>query len=81
MNLFMLCIVRKMGKKGSLALKLDVSKAYNRVEWSFLRGIMSKLGFPDTWVDRVMSCVTTSSFLVRINGKAYGNIVPTRGLR
>ena len=42
---------------------------------------MSKLGFPDTWVDRVMSCVTTTCFSVRINGKAYGNIVPTRGLR
>ena len=72
---------KKNEKKGSLALKLNVSKAYNCVEWSFLRGIMSKLGFPDTWVDRVMSCVTTPSFSVRINGKAYGNIVPTRGLR
>ena len=46
-----------------------------------LRGIMSKLGFLDTWVDRVMSCVTIPSFSVPINGKTYGNIVLTRGLR
>ena len=72
---------RKKGKKGALALKLDVSKAYDRVKWAFLRGMMIKLGFPEEWIKRVMSCVTTPSFLVRINGKAYGNIIPSKGLR
>lgn len=33
------------GKVGQLAMKLDISKPYNRVEWGFLRGIMLKLGF------------------------------------
>ena len=41
---------------------------------------MVRLGFPEEWMTRVMSCVTTPSFLVRINGKAYGNIIPSRGL-
>ena len=74
------CIAGGRVKKGALALKLDISKAYDRIEWSFLKGMMIKLGFPQGWIDRVMSCVTTALFSVRINGKAFGNIWPTRGI-
>ncbi|XP_075640339.1 uncharacterized protein LOC142612100 [Castanea sativa] len=72
---------RKSGKKRSLALKLDASKAYDRVEWEFLKGIMIRLGFPKTWIEGVMCCVSTPSFSVCINVKAYGSIIPSRGLR
>ena len=41
---------------------------------------MTKMGFPAVWIDWVMSCVTTPSFSVRINGKAFGNILTSRGL-
>ena len=51
------------------------------MEWGFLKGMMIKLGFSEVWVDKVMSCVSTPSFSVRINGKAYGNITPSRGIR
>ena len=60
---------------------MDVSKAYDRVEWSFLKGMMIKLDFPEVWVDRVMRCVSTPSFSIQINGKVYGNVIPFRGLR
>ena len=71
---------RKKGKKWTLALKLDVSKAYGRVEWQFLQGIMEKMGFPALWIERVMSCVTTPTFSILVNGKPYGMIHPSRGI-
>ena len=80
MKLCMLCMAEKKGKKGALALKLDISKAYDKVEWSFLKGMMIKLGFPQGWIDQIMSCVTTSSFSIHLNDKAYGNFKPARGI-
>ena len=68
---------RKKGKKG-VALKLDISKAYDRVEWHFLQSIMEKMGFPAGWIERVMSCVTTPSFSILMNGKPYRMIQPSR---
>ena len=64
-----------------MALKLDFSKAYDRVEWHFLQQIMKKLGFPTDWIERVMSCVTIPSFSIMINEKSYGMIHPSRGIR
>ena len=72
---------RKKGKKGSMALKLDISKAYDLVKWQFLQGIMEKIGFPTQWIERVMSCVTTASFSILVNGKPYGMVHPSRGIR
>ena len=73
--------VRIKGKKGSFALKLDISKAYDRVEWPFLQGMMQRMRFLDKWIGWVMGCVTTPSFSILINGKPYGNINPSRGIR
>ena len=42
---------------------------------------MVKLGFPEVWINRVMGCVTSPSFSICINGKSYGHIIPSRGLR
>ena len=73
-------LVRKKGKKGSIALKLDIGKAYDRVEWPFLQGMMQKMGFLDRWIGWVMGCVTTPSFSILISGKPNGNIIPSRGI-
>lgn len=63
-----------------MALKLDMRKAYDRVEWACLEKILDKLGFVVKWRNLLMQCVTFVTYLMRINGKPRGHIVPSRGL-
>ena len=69
------------GNTNFMALKLDMSKAYNRVEWSFVECLLKKMGFHSKWVDLMMECITTISYSILINGEPSHTIHPSRGLR
>ena len=70
-----------IGKKGFMALKMDMSKAYDRVEWIFLEKILLKMGFQASWVALIMECISTVSYSILVNGESKGIITPSRGLR
>jgi hypothetical protein len=71
----------KKGKSGACAIKLDMTKAYDRVEWDYLHAVMVALGFPASWCNLIMRCVTSVSFTVRFNGAFSPVFKPTRGIR
>ena len=72
---------KTQGKLGYMALKLDMSKVYDRVEWLFLEKIMRHLGLGERMVKLIMSCLNSVSYSILLNGQPVGNIKPSRGLR
>lgn len=63
-----------------MAFKLDISKAYDKMEWVFLEAMLRKLGFCEDWVALVMSCVHSVRYNVLINDDLVWSIEPSRGL-
>lgn len=64
-----------------MAVKLDMSKAYDSVKWCFLERIMQKMGFDENWIKLTMECVKTPSFLVLLNGEPHGFVTSYSGTR
>lgn len=69
------------GRHGFMALKLDMSKAYDRVEWVYLEKLMERMGFCPRWIALVMSCVKMVTYSIKVNGEPMGMIHPERGIR
>ncbi|CAN1246044.1 LINE-1 retrotransposable element ORF2 protein [Linum grandiflorum] len=69
------------GKKHFMAVKLDMEKAYDRIEWEYLFSIMRKLGFSSHWIVWIRECIVTTSYSVLVNGIPSSTFNPSRGLR
>ena len=59
---------KTQGKMGYMALKLDMSKAYDRVEWKFLEVLMQHLGLGEKMRKIIMSCLRSVSYSILLNG-------------
>ncbi|GJV05024.1 uncharacterized protein Tco_1338593 [Tanacetum coccineum] len=63
------------------AFKIDIQKSYDTVDWKFLRDILGGFGFHPTMVGWIMTCVTSTSFSLCVNGDLHGYFKGRRGLR
>ncbi|KAK4384612.1 Retrovirus-related Pol polyprotein from type-1 retrotransposable element R2 [Sesamum angolense] len=72
---------KKRGKEGHVAVKLDMSKAYDRIEWNFLEDMLCKLGFNNRVVSLIMLCVRSLTYSFMLNGMQFGFVKPERGIR
>lgn len=72
---------KTQGQNGWAALKIDISKAYDRLEWDFIYNMMVKFGFHELWISRIMKFLNSVSYSFLHDDGDFGNILPQRGLR
>lgn len=68
-------------KQPFMALKLDISKAFDKVKWNYINEVMKRLGFNEKWCRWVMKCISSVSYSILLNGNPVGKIIPNRGIR
>jgi len=71
----------KRSRKKRVMVKIDLSKAYDRINWLFIRMLMTHLGFGINFINWVMGCISNLSFAVLINGATSSFFYSQRGLR
>lgn len=69
------------GQVGYMAIKIDLEKAYDRLEWHFVRDMLHLYKFPKSLTKLILSCVSTSSISVLLNGAKLESFLPSLGIR
>ena len=72
---------RKKGRTGFMAIKIDLEKTYDKLEWSFIREMLFKVNLPQNLIKLMMSYVSVVSTSIVVNGRDIDQILPSRGLR
>lgn len=63
------------------AMQMDISKAFDSVQWTFLLNTLEALGLPVRFIKWISLCITSASFSVQVNGELAGYFQSKRGLR
>eukprot|EP00253_Pinus_taeda_P019465 PITA_19465 len=72
--------IKLKNKKGAV-IKIDLSKAYDKINWTYIRMLLTHLGFKVDFIRRIMGCITDVSYAILINGVATPFFKGQRGPR
>ena len=64
-----------------MAIKIDLEKAYDRLEWSFVYKILHAFHFPQNIIKPIMSYVSSTSISILVNGGKLDSFAPSHGIR
>jgi hypothetical protein len=68
-------------KDHAFILKIDLAKAFDRLEWDFISVALHRLGLKDNFIDLINVCISSPTFAVLVNDDPSGHFNPQRGLR
>lgn len=74
-------ISKAKGKEGFMAIKIDLEKVYDKLEWSFIRERLFHINLSPDLIDIIMSCISSVSTTILFNGWAMEPKIPLRGIR
>lgn len=72
---------KSKGVKGKFFMKVDLEKAYDKVNCGFLRWVLQDFGLPDSWISQIMFSVTQTRFTLLWNGEKLEPFIPKQGLQ
>lgn len=72
---------KRRGRDGPMTIKLDMSKAYDRIEWAYLKAVLIKMGYDAWWIHLILQCVCSVSYHVTHAKREVDPILPNRGIR
>ncbi|XP_074314408.1 uncharacterized protein LOC141649623 [Silene latifolia] len=62
-------------------MKIDLQKAYDSIEWEFVRAMLAALNFPAAFSHLILECVISPTYTLSLNGESFGYFKGKRGLR
>lgn len=71
----------RKGKDGYIVVKINLEKAYDLLEWSFIKMVLEHFNFPKNIINLIMSCIATTLTLILFNGSKLDPFQPSRGIR
>ncbi|KAH0772342.1 hypothetical protein KY290_016323 [Solanum tuberosum] len=67
--------IGKRGKTPNMVIKLDMMKAYDRVEWLYLSRVLRRLGFGDRIIDMVYMLISYNWYSILLNGQPKAEVM------